>query len=69
MIPFVDFCYYIGWGCAISAFSLILWSRLELILHANPKLWFVRTLLAVIPSDDIGWKIIYLSLSIIADHI
>jgi hypothetical protein len=61
---FVHLCFDIGWGCAITGFSLVLWSRLELILNVNAKPWFMRILLAVILFDGICWTAISLGISL-----
>jgi hypothetical protein len=60
---FVHLCWNIGWGCTITGFSLVLWSRLELIVNVNSKRWLMRTLLAIIIFDGIVWNSIALGIS------
>jgi hypothetical protein len=60
---FVHLCWNIGWGCTITGFSLVLWSRLELIVNVNSNRWLMRTLLVIILFDGIVWNTISLGIS------
>jgi hypothetical protein len=47
---FANLCWHIGWGTATTSLSLVLWSRLHLVVK-NPRL--LKCLLVVIPFNGI----------------